>query len=82
MRPKILKINLIVKIAATIFTLGLIYVNYRYFSITALEPFDIYILISFIIMTLAIWIPLKSQYVIVLEPKKAVKPKKEVVKHE
>ena len=81
MKPKILKTNLIVKIAATIFTLGLIYVNYIY-EFDGFIPFEVYITIAFLILTTAIWIPLKSQYVIVLEPKKAAKPKKEVVKHE
>lgn len=59
MTKKIIVPNLIIKILATLFTVGLWVVNivlgdlYR-----TIDPFDIYITISFVVMLTSTWVPL------------------------
>lgn len=56
---KIIVPNLIIKILATLFTVGLMVINYLNGSLyTPVEPFDIYITISFVVMLTSTWVPL------------------------
>ena len=59
MTKKIIVPNLIIKILATLFTVGLMVINYMGDNLLRpVEPSDIYITITFVVMLTSTWTPL------------------------
>lgn len=59
MTKKIIVPNLIIKILATLFTVGLMVITYMGDNLLRpVEPSDIYITITFVVMLTSTWVPL------------------------